>query len=189
MDLTWKARYVAGGKLTDPPSSINYASVIGRETVRIAFLVAALKDLNILAGDIHNSYLNSETKEKIVFYAGDEWRSNRGRILVIRRALYGLKSSALMWRNHLSDVIGNKLGFKSSLSNPYLWMKSSITSSGSKYYEYILVYVDDILMVDKDPYKHMYNLHDNYTVKPSIIGEAKLYLGADYNKVFYPGGF
>ena len=71
MDLTRKARYVAGGKLTDPPSSINYASVIGRETVRIAFLVAALNNLNIFAGDIQNSHLNAETEEKIFFYAGD----------------------------------------------------------------------------------------------------------------------
>ena len=31
MDLTRKARYVAGGHLTDPPSSMTYASVVGRE--------------------------------------------------------------------------------------------------------------------------------------------------------------
>ena len=30
MDLTRKARYVAGGHLTDPPSSMTYASVVGR---------------------------------------------------------------------------------------------------------------------------------------------------------------
>ena len=137
MDLTRKARYVAGVHLTDTPPSMTYASVVGRETVRIAFLVAALNDLNIFSGNIQNAYLNAETKEKIFFYAGDEWRSNRGRILVIRRALYGLKFSALMWRNHLSDVIGNELGFKSYLSDPYIWMKAIITSSGYKYYAYI----------------------------------------------------
>ena len=30
IDLTRKARYVAGGHLTDPPSSMTYASVVGR---------------------------------------------------------------------------------------------------------------------------------------------------------------
>ena len=89
MDLTRRARYVAGGHLTDPPSLMTYVSVVGQETVRISFLVAALNDLNILAVDIQNAYLNPETKEKIFFYAGDEWRSNRGRIIVIRRALTG----------------------------------------------------------------------------------------------------
>ena len=35
----------------------------------------------------------------------------------------------------------------------------------------------------------MDTLRDNYTVKPSSIGEPKLYLGADVNKVFYPDGY
>ena len=65
MDLTRKARYVAGGHLTDPPSSMIYASVVGRETVRIAFLITSLNHLKILAGDIQNAYLNAHTKEKI----------------------------------------------------------------------------------------------------------------------------
>ena len=67
-------------------------------------------------------------------------------------------------------------------------MKSSITSSGSKWYAYILVYVDNILITDEDPSKHMNTLRENYNVKPSSIGEPKLYLGDDVNKVFYPDG-
>ena len=63
-------------------------------------------------------------------------------------------------------------------------MKSSITFSGSKYYVYILVYVDNILGMDKDPSKHMDTLRNNYTVKPSSIGEPKLYLGDDVKKFF-----
>ena len=111
MDLTRKARYVAGGHLTDPPSSMTYASVVGRETVRIAFLLAALNILKVLAGDIQNVYLNAYTKKKIHFRADNEWKSNKGRVIVITRALYGLKSSALMWRNHLADILDNKLKF------------------------------------------------------------------------------
>ena len=49
---------------------MTYASVLGQETVMIAFLVAALNDLNILAGNVQYEYLNAETKEKIFFYAG-----------------------------------------------------------------------------------------------------------------------
>ena len=78
MDLTRKARYVTGGHLTDPPTSITYASVVGRETVRIAFLIASLNDLKILAGDIQNAYLNAHTKKKIFFYVGDEWKGSKG---------------------------------------------------------------------------------------------------------------
>ena len=131
MDLTTKARYVAGGHLTDPPSSMTYASVVGRETVRIAFLLAALNDLKVLAGDIQNAYLNAYTKEKIYFRAGNEWKSNKGRVIVITRALYGLKSSALMWRNHLADILGNKLKFTSSLSDPDVWYRDMVSTEGT----------------------------------------------------------
>jgi hypothetical protein len=41
MDFTRKARFVAGGHMTDPPSTITYSSVVSRESVRIAFLLAA----------------------------------------------------------------------------------------------------------------------------------------------------
>ena len=52
MDLRRKVRYIAGSYLTDPPALMTYSSVISRESVRIAFLVTALNDLNVLAGNI-----------------------------------------------------------------------------------------------------------------------------------------
>jgi hypothetical protein len=42
MDFTRKARFVAGGHMTDPPSTLTYSSVVSRDSVRIAFLLAAL---------------------------------------------------------------------------------------------------------------------------------------------------
>ena len=66
---------------------MTFASVVSRESVRIAFLIAALNDLNILAGDIQNAYLNAPTTEKVYFYAGSEWGANEGRTVIIIRAL------------------------------------------------------------------------------------------------------
>lgn len=43
INLTRKARFVAGGHRTDPPSQITYSTVVSRDSVRIAFLIAALK--------------------------------------------------------------------------------------------------------------------------------------------------
>jgi hypothetical protein len=59
MDFTRKVRFVTGGYLTDPPSTVTYASVVSRESVRIAFLIAALNDLDIMAADIQGAYLNA----------------------------------------------------------------------------------------------------------------------------------
>ena len=51
-EFTRKERLVAGGHMTDTPSSITYSSVVSRESVRIAFLIAALNDLEVFAADI-----------------------------------------------------------------------------------------------------------------------------------------
>ena len=47
-----KARLVAGGHKTGAPSSITYASVVSRDSVRICLLLAALNGLDVLACDI-----------------------------------------------------------------------------------------------------------------------------------------
>jgi hypothetical protein len=65
MDLTRKARYVAGGHMTAPPTALTYASVVSRESVRIMLTVAALNGLEVLSSDIQNAYLTAPTKEKI----------------------------------------------------------------------------------------------------------------------------
>ncbi len=46
MDFTRKARFVAGGHTTDTPGSITYSSVVSRDSVRLAFLIAGLNDLD-----------------------------------------------------------------------------------------------------------------------------------------------
>ena len=55
--LQRKCRLVAGGHTTEPPAAITYASVVSRESVRIAFTIAALNHLDIMAADIMNAYL------------------------------------------------------------------------------------------------------------------------------------
>jgi hypothetical protein len=130
LDMKRKARYVAGGHLTDVSTYMTYSSVVSRDTVRIGFLMAALNNLDILAGDIQNAFLEAPTKEKIFFYAGDEWKSDKGKVVIVVRALYGLKSSALQFRNCLAEVLGNRLGFKSSLADPDLWYKPMTSKDG-----------------------------------------------------------
>jgi hypothetical protein len=73
MDFTHKARLVAGGHVTDPPASITYSSVVSCETVQIAFVVAALNDLDVVAADIGNAYLNAYTSEKFFTITGPEF--------------------------------------------------------------------------------------------------------------------
>ena len=133
------------------------------------FLIVALNNLKILAGGIQNAYLNARTKEKKHFYSGDEWKSNKSKAIIISRALYGLKSSALVWLNHLADILGNKLKFKSSLSDPDLWYKEMVSTDGFEYDTFILVHIDDILILDKKSW----TIYANF--KRRIYGETREY--------------
>ena len=65
MDFTRKARYVTGVNLTNPPENFpTYDSVISWKSVRILFLVADLYDIEVLAVDISNAFLNAKYAEK-----------------------------------------------------------------------------------------------------------------------------
>jgi hypothetical protein len=63
--LQCKARLVAGGHMTKAPATITYASVVSRETVHIALLLAALNDLNVKAGDVLNAYITAHITKKV----------------------------------------------------------------------------------------------------------------------------
>jgi hypothetical protein len=59
-----KARLVAGGNQTEAPATMTYASVVSRETVRIALTIAALNDLQVKVGDVLNAYITAPISRK-----------------------------------------------------------------------------------------------------------------------------
>ena len=73
MDFRRKARFVANGAKTPDLTTTNYAGVVSRETVRIAFTYAALNDLNIMSSDIVNAYLQAPISEKYWTICGPEF--------------------------------------------------------------------------------------------------------------------
>jgi len=140
--LERKACYVAGGHMNAPPASITYASVVSREPVCIAFVLAAPHGLEIEVADIGNTYLNAPTNEKIVITCGLEFGAQfEGRFAKIVRAQYGLKGSGQAWRSHLAKVLldDQNLGFHICKADNDVWYKSATKPDGTKCYEYILV--------------------------------------------------
>ncbi len=144
--FTRKARYVANGNETEPPTAQTYASVVSRDSVRIALLYAALNDLDILSCDVTNAYLNADCREKIWVQAGPEFGEDEGLVMIIKKALYGLKSSGASWRNMISQTM-HDAGYRNTFADPDVWRRRAVKSDGTHYYELILVYVDDIMSI------------------------------------------
>jgi len=97
MDLTHKARFVAGGQTTEAPTSATYLSVVSHDSICLAFLIASLHDVDILSRDLKNAYLNAKCCKKIWFEGGIKCGEDAGRVLIVVRALYGLKSAGASW--------------------------------------------------------------------------------------------
>jgi Reverse transcriptase (RNA-dependent DNA polymerase) len=135
MDVTRKASLVAGGHVTDLPASIKYSSVASRESVRIDFLIAELNDLNILAADIGNAYLNTPAEEKVYTITRKEFGEDANKIAIIIRALFGLKSSGAAWHNYFDQSL-SYIGFTTCYSDMDIWRHSATKNDGSEYYEY-----------------------------------------------------
>ena len=70
-------------------------------------------------------------------------------MFIIVVALYGLKSSGALFRSFLSDRL-NRMGFKSSISDPDVWIRPATKADGEHYYGFILLYVDYLLVINQD---------------------------------------
>ena len=125
MDLTRKARYVSGGHVTNPPSELTYSSVVMSDRMQITILLAAKIDLDPLAMDIGNAYLNAMAREKVYTTAGPEFGPEKqGRPVIIERALYGLKTSGAAWHAQLTETL-RAMNFTPSLADPDVWMRAA----------------------------------------------------------------
>ena len=95
---------VANGHLTDIPVESVYSGVVSSRGIRMVMFHAELNDLDTCATDIGNAYLEAHTKEKVCFIAGKEFEELAGHLLIIDKALYGLRKSILRWNDKLSVV-------------------------------------------------------------------------------------
>ena len=150
--------------------------------------MADLDNLDTLASDIHNAFLEHPTKEKILFFAGDEWKYDKEKVVIFVRSLYGLNFLALQFRNFLAETLGNRRSYKKSLTEPDIWYKPMTDADGFEYYSYILVYVYNILLIMKYTKESMAQIQDTFTVKIYSIEKPKSYLRADINKIYCSDG-
>ena len=184
MDFTRKARWVKDGHLTRAPQHSTYAGVVSRESVRIALMYAALNGVDVIAGDIQNAYLQAPSSEKHFVKCGLEFGlENVGKIALIRRALYGGKSSGADFWKHLRSCMSH-LQFEPCKADADIWMRKALKDDGTPYWELVLLYVDDVLCVSANADDIIMNQIGRYfIIKPGSVGPPSIYLGNKVSKV------
>ena len=188
MDFTRKGRWVKNGYLHDPPVESSFAGVVSRETVRICLTYAALNELNVMCCDIKSAYLQSPSSEKHYIICGDEFGEHSGCVALIKRALYGGKSSgADYWKTMRACM--NNLHFKSCQGDPDLWMRQAQKDDGTHYWEYVCLYTDDALVISMNPELIIKKQIGKYwDIKEESIQPPSIYLGNKVSKLEMANG-
>lgn len=169
-----KSRFVGRGDLTPVPVESVYSGVVSLRGVRLVTFIAELNGLDLWATDIGNAYLEAKTKEKVYIVAGPEFGEREGCNLVIYKALYGLRASGVRWR-HLCDQRLQELGFFPSKAEPEVYMRDK-----GDHYEYIAVYVDDLMIASKEPQAIIDALINRFKFKLKGTGPVEFHLGCNY---------
>jgi Reverse transcriptase (RNA-dependent DNA polymerase) len=176
--FTCKARFVANrNEMRDVASHHTYASVVTQESVRIAFLYAVLNNLDILGCDVSSAYLNAPCQEKVWVHAGPEFGSDKGTVMIVKKALYSLKSSGFSWKKTLVQSFCY-MGYRSTIEDPDMFMRKAAKLNGFEYYENFLTYVDDCLCVSHKPCETMEMIGKIYDLKDTLKPPAR-YLGVN----------
>ena len=189
MTLERKARWVKDGHKTPEPEMSTYAGVVSRESVRIALTYAALNSLDVCACDIQNTYLQSPSSEKHYIICGPEFGlKNVGKRAIIVRALYRGKSAGADYWRHVRSAM-DAMGFESCKADPDVWIRPATKDNGTDYYQYVLLYTDDILAIMEHPETFIRDeLARKFVVKEKSIGKPTQYLGNKVSKVTMENG-
>jgi hypothetical protein len=117
---------MAGGHKQRPGVDFNetFPPVCSYRTLRMMLAVAALADLTLRQFDIKTAFLDGHLKEEVYVRPPRRWEhlaGGPGRVLRLRRALYGLRQAPRAWNERLMTELTAR-GFVQSDADPSLWI-------------------------------------------------------------------
>ena len=172
-----KARLVSRGDLTDIPLDSVYAGVVSLRGLRMCLFIAELNGMTAYATDIGNAYLEATTNEKVCIKAGSEFGDREGHLLIIYKALYGLRSSGRRFGDLLASCLKD-LGFIPSKAEPEIFIRKE-----KDHYSYVACYVDDLAVVMKEPETFLKILQSEpYNFKLKGSGPMSFHLGCGFER-------
>jgi len=95
---------------------------------------------------------------------------------MISKALYGLKASAARWADTIAEI-SRAIGFLPLYADTVIWMRDK-----GDHYEYITVYVDDLIIAAKKPMTIIKELEKIGNYKFKGVGVPEYYLGGNIKR-------
>lgn len=130
------ARLVVGGdqqgRLTDQDT---YAATLAGRSFRMLMAIAARFDLELIQYDAVNAFVNAHLDE-VVFMRMPPGYQEQDTIFRLRKALYGLRRSPLLWQKELTKTL-LEIGYERVPHEPCAFIRNGVI---------IFFYVDDIVI-------------------------------------------
>ena len=103
-----------------------------------------------------------------------EWKI---KVFIVVITLYVLNSASVAFRSFMANKL-DEIGFKSRPADTNVWYRPEIKPDSEEYYEYELMYVDDILEISIDLTKILKSMEDKKVkYKKGKIAPLEMYLG------------
>lgn len=134
--LKFKARLCARGDMQQTAAD-TFAATLAIRIFRALMAIVAAFGLETRQYDAVNAFANSEIDEPTYCRPPQGWTGPKGVLLLLLRALYGLKQSPALWLKHLTSTL-TKLGFKQVPGTDCLFLSEHIL---------LFFYVDDICIL------------------------------------------
>ena len=150
-----------------------FAPVSKYATLRTLLSTAAAQDTEIHQLDIKTAFLNGDIEEEVYVQQPPGYKDGSGnRTCRLQRALYGLRQAPRQWHARLQQEL-ELCSFQASEGDPGLFVHHDKDST-----VFVLVYVDDILVVSKDLGAVKWAKDKIMTAFDARdLGQARLYLG------------
>ncbi len=189
IDFTRKARWVKDGHKNPDSATSSFAGAVSSDSIHIALTHAALLGLPVLGADICNAYLQALSSEKHFIICGSEFGiENEGHIALIHCALYGGKVAGRNFLHHFCDCM-DQLGFTSSRADPDVWLRLLKQSTGEGYYEYVLMYVGNVLVISENADNVLRReIGQHFVLREESIGPPSQYLDGKLHEVTLENG-
>lgn len=164
-----KARLVVCGNQQARGDLPTRATTLASTAFRTLMAITAKFDLETIQMDAVNAFVHCDLDE-VVYMKMPPGFAQKGKVLRLRKALYGLRRSPLLWQKNLTNSL-KELGFKEVPQEPCVMLNAGIV---------IFFYVDDIVFSyrkkDEERTKGVIQeLQKEYQM--NILGELKWFLG------------